>query len=256
MMNIVSKFKPEKSLISILQKNSGRNNEGKITIRSRGGRPKRFLRKIDWKREKNDISGVIFAIEYDPNRTSYIALVYYKDGEKRYILLPEGLKVGDQVISGSNVEVKLGNATPLKNIPIGTLVHNIEIIPGKGGQIVRGAGTTAQVISKEEEFAHLRLPSGEVRKINIDCLATIGQVSNIDWKNRHLLKAGKSRRLGIRPHVRGIAQNPRSHPHGGGEGRSGIGLKSPKSPWGKRTLGKKTRNRKRYSNKYIITRRK
>lgn len=247
---------PEKSLIRILPKKSGRNNTGKVTVRHQGGRLKRYLREIDYCRDKRDIAGKVSSIEYDPNRTAYIALIVYSDGEKRYILLPEGLKVGDSITSGLNVEIKPGNALPLKNIPIGILVHNIEIQPGCGGQITKSAGAFAQLLSKEERYAHLKLPSGEVRKILLDCWATVGQVSNIDWKNKFFGKAGVKRRLGIRPTVRGVAQNPRSHPHGGGEGRSGIGLKSPKSPWGKRTLGKRTRKKKRYSNKYIITRRK
>lgn len=247
---------PEKSLIRLLPKQSGRNNTGKVTVRHQGGRRKRYLRQIDFFRDKRDIFGVVTSVEYDPNRTSFIALVNYDDGEKRYILLPEGLKVGDKIIAGLNVEIKTGNALPLRNIPVGTLIHNVEIQPGKGSQIIRSAGSTAQILSKEGEFVNLKLPSGEVRRIFTDCWATVGQVSNIDWKNKFFAKAGTKRRMGIRPTVRGVAQNPRSHPHGGGEGRSGIGLKSPKSPWGKRTLGKKTRNKKRYSNKYILTRRK
>lgn len=253
---IFTKYRPEKSLSHILPKNSGRNNTGKVTVRHQGGRGKRYLREIDFYRDKMNIAGVVQSIEYDPNRTSYIALINYSDGEKRYILLPEGLKVGDKIISGDSVEIKTGNALPLKNIPVGTLVHNIEIQPGKGAQIIRSAGGSAQILSKEGMWANIKLPSGEVRKIMVNCWATIGQIGNIDWKNKFFGKAGLKRHLGIRPTVRGVAQNPRSHPHGGGEGRSGIGLKSPKSPWGKRTLGKKTRNKKKYSNKYIISRRK
>lgn len=246
----------ERSLMHILPKNSGRNNTGKVTVRHQGGRNKRYLREIDFFRDKYQVPGVVTTIEYDPNRTAYIALVTYQDGEKRYILLPDGLKVGDRIVSGENVEIKNGNSLPLKNMPIGSFVHNIELQPKKGAQIIRSAGSTAQIISKEENYAHVKLPSGEVRKILLDCWATVGRVSNIDWKNTFFGKAGRMRRLGIRPTVRGVAQNPRSHPHGGGEGRSGIGLKSPKSPWGKRTLGKKTRRHHKYSNQYIIQKRK
>lgn len=247
---------PQKSLLTMLPKKSGRNNSGRITVRHQGGRQKRYLRKIDFFRDKYGIPGNVVSIEYDPNRTAYLALVLYADGEKRYILLPDGLKVGDTIVSGQSVEVKLGNALPLRQIPVGTVIHNIEIQPGKGAQIVRTAGASAQILSKEGNFAQIKLPSGEVRKIFVDCWATLGQVGNIDWKNTVFAKAGRKRRLGIRPTVRGVAQNPHSHPHGGGEGRSGIGLKSPKSPWGKRTLGKRTRKRSRYSNQYIIKRRK
>lgn len=248
--------KPHRSLIKILPKRSGRDNSGQISVRHQGGRMKRFLREIDFYRDKYGVMGKVIGIEYDPNRTAYIALVLYTDGEKRYILFPDGLKVGDVITSGENVEVKVGNALPLKNMPVGTTVHNIEIEPKKGAQIVRGAGASAQVLSKEGNFAQIKLPSGEVKKIFISCYATVGQVGNVDWKNTKFGTAGRKRRLGIRPTVRGVAQNPHSHPHGGGEGRSGIGLKSPKSPWGKRTLGKRTRKRKRYSDKYIIKKRK
>ncbi len=248
--------KPQRSLIKILPKKSGRDNSGQISVRHQGGRMKRFLREIDFYRDKYGVMGKVVGIEYDPNRTAYIALVLYTDGEKRYILFPDGLKVGDVITSGENVEVKVGNALPLKNMPVGTAVHNIEIEPKKGAQIVRGAGASAQVLSKEGNFAQIKLPSGEVKKIFISCYATVGQVGNVDWKNTKFGTAGRKRRLGIRPTVRGVAQNPHSHPHGGGEGRSGIGLKSPKSPWGKRTLGKRTRKRKRYSDKYIIKKRK
>ncbi|MBI2029320.1 50S ribosomal protein L2 [Candidatus Gottesmanbacteria bacterium] len=248
--------KPERSLLTILPKQSGRNNTGKVTVRHQGGRLKRYLRKIDFFRDKYGILGKVVTIEYDPNRTAYIALVLYADGEKRYILLPDGLKVGDTIVSGESVELKLGNALPLRQIPVGTIIHCVEMEPGKGAQIVRTAGSSAQVLSKEGNFAQIKLPSGEVRKIFVDCWATVGQVGNVDWKNTVFATAGRKRRLGIRPSVRGVAQNPHSHPHGGGEGRSGIGLKSPKSPWGKRTLGKRTRKRNRYSSQYIISRRK
>lgn len=253
---IFTTTEPEKSLIRTLPKKSGRDKTGQIAVRHQGGRRKRYLREIDFHRDKRDIAGTISSIEYDPNRTAYIAKIYYPDGEKRYILHPEGLKVGDRIIAGEKVEIKVGNALPIKNIPVGTFIHNIELKPGKGSILTRSAGSFAQIISREDSFAHIKLPSGEVRKILLDCWATVGRVSNVDWKSRVLRKAGASRRLGIRPTVRGVAQNPRSHPHGGGEGRSGIGLKSPKSPWGKRTLGKRTRKKHKYSDKYIIRKRK
>lgn len=246
----------EKRLTLILPKHSGRNNQGKVTVRGQGGRNKRYLRKIDFIRNKKNVPALLTSIEYDPNRTAYIGLLLYSDGEKRYILLPEGLKINTPVISGDQVEITPGNALPLKNIPIGTLIHNIELDPGKGGQLIRSAGTAGQLLAKEGNYAQVKMPSGEVRKISVDSYATIGQISNVDWKNKVLGKAGASRRRGIRPTVRGVAQNPRSHPHGGGEGRSGIGLKSPKSPWGKRTLGKKTRRKVKYSDKLILKRRK
>jgi large subunit ribosomal protein L2 len=244
-----------KKLQRILAKKSGRNSSGKVTVRHQGGRHKRYLREIDFKRDKRGISAKVASIEYDPNRGVDIALVFYADGEKRYILAPEGLKTGDEVQSGEKVEVKLGNALPLKKIPLGIVVHNLEIKPGKGAQIVRGAGTGAILMSKEEKYALLKLPSGEQRRVELACYATVGQLGNINRKNRILGKAGRKRYLGVRPTVRGVAQNPHSHPHGGGEGRSGIGMPSPKSPWGKPTLGVRTRNKKKYSNKLIIKRR-
>lgn len=240
-------------LLKILAKHSGRNNQGKITVRHQGGRQKRFWRQIDFKRKKYHIPAKVVSLEYDPNRTANIALIVYQDGEKRFILAPQGLKIGDQVISGPKAEIKIGNALPLKRIPIGTVIHNIELRPGKGGQIVRGAGTAAIVQAKEENFAQIKLPSLELRRVSLDCYATVGQLSNLNLKNRQLGKAGRKRHMGIRPTVRGVAQNPDSHPHGGGEGRSGIGMPSPKSPWGKPTLGKKTRKRSKYSDKLIIT---
>jgi large subunit ribosomal protein L2 len=243
-------------LRQILKKRSGRNNTGLVTTRHQGGREKRFLRPIDFKRDKPGVKANVAAIEYDPNRNAPIALLIYTDGDKRYILAPQGLKVGDQVISGPKVEVKIGNALLLENIPVGFPIHNLELTPGKGGQIVRGAGGAALVQSKEGGFATVKLPSGEIRKINWLCQASIGQIGNVDFKNRVIGKAGRSRHMGIRPTVRGVAQDPRSHPHGGGEGRSGIGMPSPKSPWGKPTLGKKTRKKKKYSNTFIIQRRK
>ncbi|MGB9706852.1 MAG: 50S ribosomal protein L2 [Microgenomates group bacterium] len=245
-----------KRLFKILKKHSGRNASGKITVRHQGGGEKRFLREIDFKRDKYDISARVEAIEYDPNRTANIALLVYQDGERRYILAPQGLKVGDKVVSGSEAEVKVGNALPLEKIPVGTVVHNIELKPKKGGQLVKSAGGGAVILSKEEKMVVIKLPSGEERKIPKKCFATVGQVSKPEWKTVIIGKAGRKRHMGIRPTVRGVAQNPRSHPHGGGEGRSGIGMPSPKSPWGKKTKGKKTRRPKKYSDKLIIKRRK
>ena len=245
-----------KKLLKILAKHSGRNSSGKITVRHQGGRQKRFLRRIDFKRDKRDIPARVSSIEYDPNRTADIALLLYADGERRYILAPASLKVGDEIVSGKRVEMRIGNALPLGKIHIGTMVHNVELVPGKGGQIARGAGTGAVVQSKEGDFAVLKLPSGERRKVPINCFATIGQLSRADLKTRKIGKAGRKRHMGIRPTVRGVSQHPGSHPHGGGEGRSGIGMPSPKSPWGKKTLGKRTRKKKKYSDKLIIKRRK
>lgn len=247
--------KPQKSLTSILKKNSGRNARGIVTMRHQGGRHKRLYRVIDFRRDKRDIPGVVVSIEYDPNRTANIALINYPDGEKRYIIAPLNLKVGATVVAGASVPLEPGNALPLKKIPVGMPIHNIELTHGKGGQIVRGAGGAATIQSKEGDFVAVKLPSGEIRLIKALGFATIGQVSNVEKKNIKLGKAGRSRHMGIRPTVRGVAQNPRSHPHGGGEGRSGIGMPSPKSPWGKHTLGKKTRKGKKYSDKYIVKRR-
>ncbi len=245
-----------KKLKRILKKRAGRNATGKITTRHRGGREKRFLRKIDFKRDKKDIPAQVVSIEYAPNRGADIALLHYPDGEKRYILAPVGLKVDDQVVAGEKVDFKVGNALPLKRIRVGTVIHNIELIPGKGGQIVRGAGTGATIASKEKGYAIVKLPSGEQRMIKEECYATIGQVSKPELKTRKLGKAGRKRHMGIRPSVRGVAMHPGAHPHGGGEGRSPIGMPSPKSPWGKKTLGKKTRKPKKYSDKLIIKERK
>lgn len=245
-----------KRLLKIKKEKAGRNNSGRITVRHQGGGEKKFIRLIDFKRDKYDIPGKVESIEYDPNRTANIALVVYQDGERRYILAPEGLKTGDTVVSGENVEVKVGNALPLKNIPMGTIIHNIELKRGKGGQLVRGAGEGAVIQGKEEKYAIVKLPSREIRRIPLDCYATIGQVGNVDWKNVNLRKAGRKRHMGIRPTVRGVAQHPGSHPHGGGEGRSGIGMPSPKTPWGKKARGVKTRKKKKYSDKLIIKRRK
>jgi len=239
----------------ILPKNSGRDSTGKITVRHRGGREKRFLRKIDWKRNKCDIPAKVVSLEYDPNRTADIALLVYQDGEKRYILAPEGLEVGDRIVSSRKAEIKIGNALPLKKIPVGTPIHNLELKPGKGGQIVRSAGSSAQILSKERNMATVRLPSSEQRLVSLECFATIGQVSKPLWKTVKLGKAGRKRHLGIRPTVRGVVMHPDAHPHGGGEGKSGIGMPSPKSPWGKKTLGKKTRRPKKYSDKNIIKQR-
>lgn len=243
-----------KKFLKILGKKSGRNARGKITVRHRGGREKRFLREIDFKRDKRDIPAKVVSIEYDPNRGADIALITYADGEKRYILALEGLKVGDEIMAGEKAEIKVGHALPLARIPVGTIIHNIELKPGKGGQIVRGAGTGAVLMGKEEKYAVVQLPSGEQRKLQLNCYATIGQVGNANLKTRILGKAGRRRHLGIRPTVRGVAQHPAAHPHGGGEGKSGIGMPSPKSPWGKPTLGKRTRKKKKYSDKWIIKR--
>lgn len=244
-----------KKLKKILAKNSGRDAAGRVSVRHQGGRQKRFLRKIDFKREKYDVPAKVVSIEYDPNRTADIALLFYQDGEKRYILAPEGLKIGDMVISGKKAELKVGHALPLKKIPVGMPIHNVELTPGKGGQLARGAGTAAVIQAKEGNFATLKLPSGEKRKVSLACLATIGQLSKVDLRTVELGKAGRKRHMGIRPTVRGVAQNPHSHPHGGGEGKSGIGMPSPKSPWGKKTLGKRTRKPQKYSDKLIIQRR-
>lgn len=247
--------KPVKSLMEILPKSGGRGSRGQISVRHIGGRAKRLYRKIDFKRNKFGIEAVVAAIEYDPNRSANVALLHYLDGEKRYILAPVGLEVGEKVVSGESVEVRLGNAIPLKNIPVGVQVHNVELTPGRGGQIARSAGGSATLAAKEGKFAHLRMPSGELRRVPSNSLATVGQISNPDWKNVHFGKAGRIRHMGIRPTVRGVAMSPRDHPHGGGEGRSGIGMSSPKSPTGKKTLGKKTR-RPKYSDKFIMERRK
>jgi large subunit ribosomal protein L2 len=244
---------PEKTLLAGGHlKRQGRGASGHVTVRHRGGGVKKRLRVIDWKRNKQDVPAVVKRIEYDPNRSANIALLYYKDGEKRYILAPDALEVGQEVVAAESVEVRAGNAMPLKNIPVGVPIHNIETRVGKGAQLVRGAGTAAMVQAKEGQFVTISLPSREVRLINAECFATIGQVGNSDWKNKKLGKAGRKRLMGIRPTVRGTAQHPNSHPHGGGEGRSGVGMKYPKTPWGKHALGKKTRNKKKTTNKYII----
>jgi len=250
----VTRTQPEKSLLAPMKQKSGRNNQGRITVRHRGGGHKRRYRLIDFKRDKHGIPARVDSIEYDPNRTARIALLVYADGEKRYILAPVDLGVGDKVMSGPDAEIRVGNALPIYRIPLGTQLHNIELIPGKGGQLVRSAGVSAQLMAKEGEYAQVRLPSGEVRYISQNCLATIGQVSNVDHSNLTLGKAGRKRWLGIRPTVRGSAMDPNSHPHGGGEGAAPIGMSGPKTPWGKPTLGYKTRKNKR-TDRYIVRRR-
>lgn len=250
----ITKKEPEKSLIIKIKRCYGRNNQGVITAWHRGGGHKRLYRLIDFKRDKFDVPGVVRAIEYDPNRSARIALIQYKDGEKRYIIAPVGLKVGDEVMSGPNAEIKPGNALPLKYIPVGTMVYNIEFKPGKGGQIARSAGAFAQIMGKESDYALLKMPSGELRKIHISCMATVGQVGNLEHENISIGKAGRSRWLGWRPHVRGVAMNPIDHPLGGGEGKSSGG-RHPCSPWGQLAKGLKTRSNKR-TDKFIVKRRK
>lgn len=249
----ITRSKPERSLLAPLRRKAGRNNRGVVTTRHQGGGHKRRYRIIDFRREKFNIPGRVDSIEYDPNRTARIALIVYTDGEKRYILAPNGLKVGDTVVSGQTADIRTGNTLPIRYIPLGTMIHNIELYPGRGGQLVRSAGNAAQLLAKEGTMAQVRLPSGEVRYIDMNCLATIGQVSNLDHANISLGKAGRKRWLGIRPGTRGVAMDPSSHPHGGGEGASPIGMKHPKTPWGKPALGKKTRRNKR-TNKFIVRR--
>jgi len=251
----ITKKKPEKSLVETLKKTGGRNSYGRITVRHIGGGAKQKYRIIDFKRDKDGIRAKVAAIEYDPNRTANIALLHYVDGEKRYILAPVDLKVGDYVESGENADIKPGNALPLSSIPVGTLIHNIELKPGKGGQLVRAAGNAAQLMAKEGDYAQVRLPSGEVRMIRMSCKASIGQLSNIDNENISIGKAGRKRWMGVRPTVRGVVMNPVDHPHGGGEGKSPIGRPSPVTPWGKPTLGYKTRKKKNPTDKYIVKRR-
>ena len=246
---------PEKSLTVTLKKHSGRNSRGKITVRHRGGGYRPKYRIVDFKRNKDGIPGKVATIEYDPNRTANIALINYADGEKRYIIAPNKLNVGDVIVSGPEADIKIGNALPLANIPVGTIIHNVELKPGKGGQMVRSAGNGAQLMAKEGQYAQVRLPSGEVRKVRIECRATIGEVGNLDHQNIQIGKAGRKRHMGIRPTVRGSVMNPNDHPHGGGEGKAGIGRVSPVTPWGKPALGYKTRKKKQ-SDKYIISRRK
>ena len=250
----LTKKAPERSLTEYLKKNAGRNNQGKITVRHQGGGNKVKYRIIDFKRNKDNIPAKVTAIEYDPNRSAFIALVCYADGEKRYILAPLGLKVGDTVISGETADIKPGNCLPIANIPVGTLIHNIEIKAGRGGQMVRSAGNAAQLMSKEGGYALVRLPSGEMRKLAMNCRATIGTVGNTDHENVRIGKAGRKRHMGIRPTVRGVVMNPCDHPHGGGEGKSPVGMPAPVTPWGKPALGLKTRKHKKYSNKMIVKR--
>lgn len=251
----ITATKPEKSLVVSIKKKAGRNNQGKITVRHRGGGARRKYRIIDFKRRKDGIPAKVASIEYDPNRTANIALLHYADGEKAYIIAPHGLQVGQTVMSGDNVEIKVGNCLPLANIPVGTEVHNIELYPGKGGQLVRAAGNAAQLMAKEGKYATLRLPSGEMRMVPLSCRATIGQVGNIDHELITIGKAGRKRHMGIRPTVRGSAMNPNDHPHGGGEGKAGIGRPGPSTPWGKPALGLKTRKRNKKSNMLIVRRR-
>ena len=247
---------PEKSLVVTLKKNGGRNNQGRITVRHQGGGVKRKYRVIDFKRDKYDVIGTVATIEYDPNRSANIALINYMDGEKRYIIAPKGLKVGDKIVSGENSDIKVGNALPIGNIPEGTLVHNIELNPGKGASLVRSAGSSAQILGREGKYTLIRLTSGEVRKVLNVCYATIGEVGNADHELVHIGKAGRKRHMGIRPTVRGSVMNPNDHPHGGGEGRAPIGRKGPVTPWGKPALGYKTRKNKKSTDKLIVRRRK
>ena len=250
----ITKSTPERSLLVPLRKSGGRNTYGRVTVRHRGGGHRRHIRLVDFKRDKREIPAKVAAIEYDPNRTARLALLHYADGEKRYILAPVGLKVGDTVMAGVLAEIRPGNSLPISSIPVGTMVHNIEMKEGKGGQMVRSAGTSAQLLAKEGDYAQVRMPSGEVRLVRQVCYATIGQVGNVDHSNIKLGKAGRKRHLGIRPTIRGTAMTPRDHPHGGGEGRQPIGMPGPKSPWGKPTLGYKTRRNKQ-TDKYIVRRR-
>lgn len=251
----ITKTTPEKSLVVSLKKKSGRNNQGKITVRHRGGGAKIKYRMIDFKRNKDGVPARVAAIEYDPNRTANIALLQYVDGEKKYILAPKGLKVGDKIMNGEAAEIRVGNALPMKNIPVGTTIHNIEMKPGKGAQLVRSAGTEAQLMAKEGKYATIKLPSGETRLLPIECRATIGQVGNIEHELINVGKAGRKRHMGIRPTVRGSVMNPNDHPHGGGEGRAPIGRPGPSTPWGKPALGYKTRRKNKESNKYIVHKR-
>jgi len=254
--SVLSDKKPEKSLLATGKKSGGRNSYGRITVRHIGGGNRRKIRVIDWKRQKDGIPATVIALEYDPNRTPYIALLQYVDGTKAYILAPQGVLVGSKVVSGPTVDIVAGNALPIENIPVGTILHNIELKPGKGSQMVRTAGAGAQLMAKEGAYAQLRLPSGEVRMVSVKCRATIGMVGNGEHENISIGKAGRKRHMGVRPTVRGVVMNPCDHPHGGGEGKSPIGRPGPVTPWGVPTLGKKTRNKKKPSSKYIVKRRK
>ena len=248
------KAKPERSLVETLKKNSGRNSYGRITVRHRGGGNKRKYRIIDFKRDKTEMTAEVLRLEYDPNRSAHIALIQYEDGEKRYILAAEGMKVGDVIMAGPNADIKPGNALPFANIPVGTIIHNVELYPGKGGQLVRSAGNQAQLMAKENGYALVRLPSGEMRNIPLNCIATVGQVGNVDHENVNLGKAGRKRHMGWRPAVRGSVMNPCDHPHGGGEGKSPVGRPGPVTPWGKPTMGYKTRKHHNRSDKFIVKR--
>ena len=252
---IDKKAKPERSLTEVLKKHSGRNSYGRITVRHKGGGNRRKYRIIDFKRNKFDVPGTVIRMEYDPNRSAHIALIEYEDGERRYILAPVGLSQGDKVISAKTADIKPGNALPITSIPVGTVIHNIELYPGKGAQLVRSAGTSAQLMAREGKMAQIRMPSGEYRLVRSNCMATIGQVGNVDHANIHIGKAGRKRHMGVRPTVRGSAMNPVDHPHGGGEGKSPIGRPGPVTPWGKPTLGYKTRKAKNPTDKYIVKRR-
>lgn len=253
--SVLSKVAPERSLLEPMKKHSGRNNTGRITVRHQGGGNRKKYRVIDFKRDKMDVPATVLRLEYDPNRSAYIALVEYTDGERRYILAPVGLNVGDTVLSSAAADIKPGNALPLANIPVGTVIHNIELYPGKGAQLVRSAGNAAQLMAKEGAWAQVRLPSGEVRMIPMGCKATIGQVGNIDHENVNYGKAGRVRHMGFRPHNRGVVMNPNDHPHGGGEGKSPVGMPGPVTPWGKPTQGRKTRKHRNPSDKFIVKRR-
>lgn len=254
--SVLSDKKPEKSLLATGKKSGGRNSYGRITVRHIGGGNRRKIRVIDWKRNKDNVPATVVALEYDPNRTSYIALLQYADGTKSYILAPQGVSAGAKVVSGATADIVAGNALPIENIPVGTMVHNVELKPGKGSQMVRTAGAGAQLMAKEGEYAQLRLPSGEVRMVSVKCRATVGLVGNGEHENISIGKAGRKRHMGVRPTVRGVVMNPCDHPHGGGEGKSPIGRPGPVTPWGVPTLGKKTRNKKKPSSKYIVKRRK
>lgn len=253
--SVLSKVAPERSLLEPMKKTSGRNNTGRITVRHHGGGNRTKYRVIDFKRNKLDVPATVITLEYDPNRTAFIALIQYEDGEKSYIIAPNGLNVGDKVVSGPNADIKPGNALPLANIPVGTIVHNVELYPGKGAQLVRSAGNFGQLIAKENGYGLIRLPSGELRNVTLNCYATIGQVSNLDHDNVKIGKAGKKRHMGWRPTVRGSVMNPVDHPHGGGEGKSPVGRPGPVTPWGKPALGYKTRKKHKASDKYIVKRR-
>ncbi len=253
--SVLSKVNPERSLLEPMKNTAGRNNEGRITVRHHGGGNRTKYRVIDFKRNKLDIPAQVLSLEYDPNRTAFIALIQYEDGTKSYIIAPDGLKVGDTVMNGENADIKPGNALPINNIPVGTVIHNIELYPGKGGQLVRSAGNFAQLIAKEGKYGLVRLPSGELRNVALNCYATVGQVSNLDHDNVKIGKAGKKRHMGWRPAVRGSVMNPVDHPHGGGEGKSPVGRPGPVTPWGKPAMGYKTRNKHKASDKFIVRRR-